>query len=456
MSDPAIADPLTFAGTFGDFLAVAGLVAANGFFVASEFALVSVRKSRIDEMVAAGVSGAKGVQNAVRDLDRYIAGTQVGITIASLALGWVGEPALVPFVEPVLAWFGVGSPAAIHGTAIAVAFAMITFLHVVLGELVPKSLALQKPEGVSLWVARPLWLVVLLFQPLIWALNGTGNWLLRRLGVEPADGHASVHSAEELSILVRQSHEAGVLDDDEQKMLERTFRFGELKVRDVMVPRTEVDSLNLKKPVDELLDKLAKTRHSRMPVHHGDVDHVVGVLHSHDVFQRLRAGGPIDDLAKLAKPALHVPATMPLDALLKRFQEERTHIAIAIDEYGATAGLVTLEDLVEEVFGEVQDSPEAALPRMQRLEDGRMVIRGECRIEEVNEFAGLHLDDADADTLAGYVMHNLGRAARLQDRVETPEAVLIVTDMAQRRIKQVSVRLKQPEGSTETTPTSPT
>jgi putative hemolysin len=446
MSELALNEPLTAAGALQDFVAVAGLVAANGFFVASEFALVSVRKSRIDEMVAEGAAGAEAVRDAVRDLDRYIAGTQVGITIASIALGWVGHPALVPIIEPTLRWLGLtAGPTATHGTAIAIAFAFITFLHVVLGELVPKTLALQKPEAVSLWVARPLWLVVLVFQPIIWALNGTGNWLLRRFGVEPAGGHASVHSAEELSILVRQSHEAGVLDAQEQQMLQRTFRFGDLRVREVMVPRPEVESLDLRKPTEELLDKLGRTIHSRLPVHQGNLDQILGILHGHDVFKQWRTGLPIDDLAKLTKPAMHVPATMPLDALLMRFREERTQIAIAIDEYGATIGIITLEDLVEEVFGEVQDSPEAGLPKMQRLDDGQMLVRGECRIEDVNEFAGLTLDDENADTLAGYIMHRLGRAAHLQDHVETPEATLIVTDMAQRRIKLVRVIPKSVE-----------
>ena len=394
-------------------------------------------------MEAAGVFGAKTVKNAVQNLDRYIAGTQVGITIASLALGWVGHPALVPLVEPTLRWLGLGaSPAAVHGTAVAIAFSLITFLHVVLGELVPKSLALQKPEGVSLWVARPLWLAVLVFQPIIWALNGVGNWLLRRIGVHPAGGRESVHSAEEITILVRQSHEAGVLDEQEQKMIERTFRFGELRVRDVMVPRTEIVALDLTKPADQLLDKLASTIHSRLPVHKGDVDAITGVLQSHEVFKEWRAGRPLDDLATLVRPPLFVPETMTLDALLLRFRENKTQIAVALDEYGVTAGIVTLEDLVEEVFGEVQDSLEASLPKLQRLEDGRLLVRGETRIDAFNEFSGLSLDDEEADTIAGFVMNLLGRAGRLHDRVETDDAVFVVTDMVQRRIKEVVVTLK--------------
>jgi putative hemolysin len=441
----ATPETITAAGVLKDFAAVMGLVAANGFFVASEFALVSVRKSRIDEMEASGVAGAKGVKDAVQNLDRYIAGTQVGITIASLALGWVGHPALVPLVEPAVAWVGLaGNQAAVHGTAIAIAFSLITFLHVVLGELVPKSLALQKPEGVSLWVARPLWLSVTLFQPIIWALNGVGNWLLRSIGVRPAGGHESVHSAEELSILIRQSHEAGVLDDQEQQMIERTFRFGELRVRDVMVPRTEIVALDLTKPVDQLLDKLAGTIHTRLPVHKGDVDVITGVLHSHEVFKEWRAGRPLDDLSRLARPPFFVPETTALDTLLVRFRENKTQIAVALDEYGVTAGIVTLEDLVEEVFGEVQDSLEASLPKLQWLEDGRLLVRGETRIDVFNEFSGLALDDEEADTVAGFVMNLLGRGGRLHDRVETDDATFVVTDMAQRRIKEIVVTLKKP------------
>ena len=428
------------------------LVALNGFFVASEFALVSVRRSRIEAMVDQKVHGARAVQSAIGDLDRYIAGTQVGITIASLALGWIGEPALVHILAPVVAFIpGLAVESTNHGVSAAVAFAMITFMHVVLGELVPKSLALQKPESVSMWVARPMLVVVFLFRPAIWALNGTGNALLRTIGIQPAGQHHNVHGVEELEILVRQSHDAGVLDDLEQQILQGTFRFSELTASEVMVPRIDMVTLDLSKSTPEILEAVSTATHNRLPVHEGNPDHIIGVLHVHDLFRAYQQQGGNLVVRNLVRPALIVPEFIHLDQLLKQFRERYTQMAILVDEFGGTVGVITLEDIVEELFGEMLDEHEADRPKIQTNDDGVVLVRGEVRLDELREAVGWELVDEEMDTVGGFVMSKLGRIARLHDVVETPQGQIRVTNMARMRITQVAL-IPRPPASAEPAP----
>ncbi len=424
-------------------IGVALLVAANGFFVAAEFSLVSVRRTRIEELVQQGVASARVVQRAIHDLDRYIAGTQVGITLASIGLGWMGKPA----VERLLEWplsalpFALGTSSK-EAIAFAIAFTFVTFLHVVFGELIPKSVALQRTEITALWVGRPMALAVTILRPIIWALNGTGNYLLRLMKLEPAAGHHNVHSVDELEILVHQSHQAGVLDEFERDLLQQTFRFSELTASDVMIPRPDMVALDLALPTEQFLDKAAETIHTRMPVYEGTTDHIVGILHLQDLYQALRRTPTALDIRTLLRPPLIVPETVHLDALIEQFRQGQTQIAIVIDEHGDTAGLITLEDVVEEVFGELHDSLEAEQPQIQKHPDGRLLVRGDVRLDELNDHTGWKLEDEDTDTIAGFVMNQLGRTARVGDRVETVHGSIRVENMARHRITQVAVLAK--------------
>ncbi len=431
-------------GSIFDFLSLASifiLVVINGFFVASEFALVSIRRSRVDELVSQKVRGAKAVTRAVKNLDHYIAGTQIGITLSSLALGWVGEPALVHLIEPwvLLLPLGSASAAVTHTIAICIAFTAITFLHVVLGELIPKSLALQKPERVSLLIGTPMAICVAFFRPLIWTLNGCGNFILRRMGMNPSSEAHSVHSVEELHILVRQSHAAGILDDLEREMLQRTFQFSELVARDIMIPRINVQMLNIANPVEESLSRISSSIHSKMPVYENTEDNIIGIVHVQDVFKRLRKTEPLESIRELMRPPLLVPESIHLDQLLTRFRDNRTHMAIVLDEYGSAAGLVTLEDLIEEVFGEIQDTLEAELPSISKMVDGKIQVRGDVGLHELRSYLGIDLEDPEVSTVAGYVMKQLGRVARLHDTVETPFGSIQVTNMARLRITEVII-----------------
>ena len=434
-----------------EVLVILALVALNGFFVATEFALVSVRKSRIDELLAQGRRRAQHVKDAVDDLDRYIAGTQVGITLASLGLGWLGEPMVARTLDPLFHRlpFIHSSEAMLHSVSFGVAFLLITVLHVVLGELVPKSVALQKPEAVALTVARPMSWIVVLLHPLIWSLNGIGNAVLRLMRIAPAGVHHNVHSVEELEILVRQSHEAGVFHDTEREILQRTFRFAELTARDVMVRRIDIIALDMEKSTEALMDEAAENIHSRLPAFVGSLDHIIGILHIHDLFKSYYKGTLPDDLRKLCRPAPAVPESIHLDDLLDFFKKQHSQIAIVVDEYGGTAGLVTFEDIVEEVTGEIQDELEAEEPPVQHLTDGRIVLRGDMRIDEVNEALQWELRDEHVDTLAGFIMNRLGRVARVDDEVDTSYGTLKVIDMARMRITKVSAVPKLDQAANE-------
>ncbi|XBH05343.1 hemolysin family protein [Singulisphaera sp. Ch08] len=394
------------------------------------------------------------VKRVIRDLDRYIAGTQVGITLASLALGWIGEPALAHLIEPLFAWFPVTLTVTLsHSVSVAIAFFLITLLHVVLGELVPKSVALQMPEKVAFVIARPMGVIVVILQPLIWSLNGIGNGILRAIGMEPAGEHHGVHSVEELEILVGQSHKAGVLDDLERRILQRTFRFSELTTGQVMIPRADMRALDFLKPVEDLLDEAANAAHTRLPVCEGSLDNIVGVIYIHELFSLTRRveTPTLADLRQICHPPFVVPEGVHLDALLDLFRERRTQIAIVVDEYGSTAGLVTFEDVIEEVTGEVQDALEPGEPPVQTLGDGTVLVRGSLRLDELNGLLGWDLEDDSVDTVAGMIMNRLGRIAKVGDRVELPYGTFRVAKMEKVRIMAVAVESRSKPGTSEPT-----
>jgi CBS domain containing-hemolysin-like protein len=427
-------------------LGVAVLVLANGFFVAAEFALVSVRRTRVEELARQGKPGAAAVKRALHDPDRFIAATQLGITIASLGLGWLGEPALSHFLEPLLAllpeaWIGTAR----HTLSAGIAFAIITFLHVVIGELMPKSIALQRPENTSLIVAGPTLLAEWLFKPAIWALNGTGNFLLRLLGMPPASGHDMVHSVEELRMLVDASGEHGVLEHTERDMLEAVFDFGDSTAREVMVPRTEMVAISAEASLDDLIQCAIKYPYTKFPVYEADLDHLIGIAHTKDLvrvqFDQRRAA----TVRGLMREAMFVPDTIRLDDLLKQFRHKRQHLAIVLDEYGGTSGLITLDDLMEQIVGKVGDAFDKSAPPIQRLPDGSVLIDGLTHIEDVNDVLGLDLADEHYDTIAGYVLGRLGRMARVGDAIESDGVRLKVEALDGLRIARLSLFHLKPD-----------
>ncbi len=417
-------------------LAVLILVLMNAFFVAAEFALVGSRRSRIDQLAEEGASGAKAVQAALKNLDRYISGTQLGITLASLALGWIGEPALASLVDGALEAIGIRAPNAVaHSTAgIATAFLVITFLHIVLGELAPKSIALVAPERTSMYLARPLMLFSRVMSPFITVLNGVANSLLRLVGVNPAGGHNNVHSADELRLLVMQARAQGTLNENDSMMLAGVFDFHDKKARDVMRPRTEVAAIALDATEAEVWATLRSERYSRYPVIGESIDDIVGVFLAKDLWLHQ---GPFR-LEQFVRAPLFIPDSRPAERVLDDLRKTRAHMAVVLDEYGGTAGIITMEDLVEEVVGDIADEYDAAA--REALEtDGVLELAGSLSLIDVRSDYKVPVPEGDWTTLGGYVFNALGRLPRVGDRVSIPGCELEVVAMDGRRVAAIRV-----------------
>lgn len=418
------------------------LVMANGFFVAAEFALVGSRRTRIDALAEKGNRAAKLAQNAIHHLDHYISGTQLGITLSSLALGWVGESTFSTVLVQVFG--GLGSPwdrLAGHAVAGTLAFACITFLHIVLGELAPKSLALLFPERVSLWTAGPLIVFSKVFSPFIHLLNASANLILRGIGLKSPHEAERVHRPEELEMLITQTFEHGLLAEEPVEMLRAVFDLSETNASEVMTPRTDVVAVPNTATLDVVKDAFVESGHSRLPVYEGSVDHIIGVVLSRDfwpAFLDRRQMG----LRTLIRPVPFVPESKDLEHLLHEMRRAGTHIAVVLDEYGGTAGIVTVEDLVEEIVGEIQDEHETAHEEIGELEPGRIRVAGRALIWDLNERFQLQLPEEDFTTVSGYVMGQLGRVAEPGDAVEFEGGSLHVLEMSGRRIEWLELRLR--------------
>jgi CBS domain containing-hemolysin-like protein len=414
------------------------LVLANGFFVAAEFALVGARRSKIDHMASSGDALARTVQHALTHLDRYISGTQLGITLASLALGWLGEPALAATIDRLFAAMGIeiSSGAAHSGAAITLAFLTITFLHIVLGELAPKSLALVAPEGVSRWVARPLILFSRVMSPFIWLLNGAANLLLRPFGIRTVSDARHVHSAAELRLLVLQAREHGTLDEADTAMLAGVFDFHQKRARDVMRPRTEVAALPLDSSEEEVRDVIQRERYSRYPVYEGNLDNVVGVFVAKDLLLP-RPSEPLD-LSRAMREAIFVPDSRPAERVMDDLRKGRAQMAVVLDEYGGTSGIVTLEDLVEEVVGDIADEYDVTARRSMETE-GVLEVVGSLSLVDARSDYDIAIPDGSWSTVGGYVFSRLGRLPRVGDRVSYPGGEMEVVAMDGRRVAAVRV-----------------
>jgi CBS domain containing-hemolysin-like protein len=424
-------------------VAIFALVVANGFFVAAEFALVTVRKTRIDQLIAEGNTTARVVRRALTDPDSYIAATQLGITMASLGLGWIGEPALATVLQPAFQMLGERiAEATAHSIAFAIAFATITALHIVLGELAPKTVALQYPERVALVVSRPTELFMRVFWPFIALLNGMGNAVVRSFGLRPPSGHSLVHSEEELKMLVTASQEAGVLEEDEEQMLHRVFAFADLTAGQLMVPRTEMVAISADASIDAVLEAIAQGGHDRFPIYRGDLDDIVGILHVTDLVPLLAGGRPVD-VGVLARDAYVVPVTMPADTLLSEMRTRGTTVAIVIDEYGGTAGLVTFAGLMQRIVGEVGSGDGPA--RISVLADGSALVDGLALVTDINVQFGLHIDEEEYNTIGGYMLGRLGRRPRVGDRVEVEQRTMRVDAIDGIRVARVFISRARPQ-----------
>ncbi|AHG91526.1 protein of unknown function DUF21 [Gemmatirosa kalamazoonensis] len=414
------------------------LVLLNGFFVAAEFSLVAARRSRLDQMAAEGDRAARRVRDAQDQLPRIISGTQLGVTLASLALGWLGEPSVAALIDLGLRSLGVhASPATEHtAAAVVIGFLVITFLHIVIGELGPKSVSLVNAEGVAKVIARPILLFVRVTSPFIWVLNGSANRLLRLFGIQPVSEEEQVHSPEELRLLVMQARAHGTLDESDSAMLAGVFDFHEKKAYDVMRPRTEVVALDQDATEEEVREVLRTERYSRYPVYHESLDDVVGVFLAKDYW--LRDGDSPFSLKDYLREPLYIPSTRAAERVLDDLRKTRAHLAVVLDEYGGTAGIVTMEDLVEEVVGDINDEYDQREREAFEFE-GVLELAGALSLVDVRSDYHLRIPDGDWTTLGGYVFGTLGRLPKIGDRVPFPGGELEVVAMDGRRVAAVRV-----------------
>ncbi|APO78513.1 hemolysin-related transporter-associated domain-containing protein (plasmid) [Rhizobium etli 8C-3] len=427
-------------------LAVFFLVGANGFFVAAEFALVSVRRSRVAELAAAGRMNASALQRAVDNLDANLAATQLGITISSLALGWVGEPALAHLIEPLLAWLpGDWARTGSHAIAVVIAFVIITALHIVLGELAPKSLALQRSEETSLAVVRPLGFFLVLFKPAIFALNGMGNLVLRAFGLHPGTGESSFHSPQELKLLVAESQEAGLLNQVQQQLVERVLNIGERPISDVMTPRLDVEWFDADDSEAEILRTIRECRHEQLLVARGSIDEPIGMVLKKDLLDQVLDGGRIRPMDVIKQPLVLHEGTSVV-RVLSSFKASPVHLAIVIDEYGSLEGIVTQTDLLEAIAGELPGSDEE--PAIVVREDGSLLVDAMMPAFDAFEKLGLrNKPDADFHTLAGFALHQLQHIPETGEVFEFDGWRFEVIDMDGMRIDKILATRSPTQGA---------
>jgi len=440
---------------------ILSLLLVNAFFVAAEFAIAAVPPTRLARLAEDGSSAARMTLTLLRNppqLNRYLSTAQVGITIASLGLGMYGEHAVADWLlAPLARWEWLGVTAA-HTIATVLSVALLTYLHVVIGESVPKSLALAAPDTIALRLAGWMRATQTLFHPLTTLLNWLGDRLLRLVGIPPADAHAKLVSSIELEYIVEESTEEGLLDPAEQLYLENVLDFGERSVGQVMTPRTRMITVPLTDNAADVLQMVLDFGYSRYPVYHESRDNILGFLHVKDLARHLSQGTPFD-MEKMLRPVVFVPETVPLESMLQRFRREHIQVAMVVDEFGGIAGLVTLEDLVEELIGEIQDEFDEEIPPLFEIAPHRLRVRGDLLIAELNQLYELDLADDEADTVAGLVLVHLGHLPAPGESVRVDEIEFIVESVEGMAVNTLIVELPTPpappDETVETTVTKP-
>ncbi|MHB1682731.1 MAG: hemolysin family protein [Bacilli bacterium] len=422
-----------------NFLWAIVLIALNGYFVAAEFAIVRARRTRIEQYVQQGSRIAKHAMDVITKIDGYLSATQLGITLASLGLGWTAQRSIAPLLVSLFAQVGGVSLDVLEFVAALAAFILVTFLQIVFGELAPKSLAISRAETWLMASALPLKAFYGVMYPAIWVLNKTAGGVLRLARVRPVTPGELAHSEEELRMLVAQSHESGVIDETERELFNNVFAFADRVAREIMVPRTDMVCLFTDQTIEECLVEVQQDRHTRFPLCEGDKDHVIGIIHSKDLFSvALRLTVAEASIRTLARKAVSVPEAMGIDDVLKVLQKERSSLAIVIDEYGGTAGMVSLEDVIEELVGEIQDEFDEERPPIEEL-NGFLSIDARMLIEEFNELFDLSLSDEDVDTVGGWVYAQLTEPLRVELEVEHDGARFVVAEIDNLRITRVHV-----------------
>ncbi|HSP16971.1 MAG TPA: hemolysin family protein [Thermoanaerobaculia bacterium] len=419
-------------------------ILVNGVFVAAEFAIVKVRPTQLAELAAGGSNRARMARRIVKRLDSYLSATQLGVTLMSLALGWVGEPAFESLIRPYISGFGAFNPAVSHSIAAAIAFVSITVLHIVFGELGPKYVAIDKPVGTALWTAYVLRIFYLLMFPAIWFLNHSSRVVLSAIGIKPATDTEVAHSQEELRLILTRSEKAGVLSEENREIIEGVFQFSKRTARQIMVPRTDVVVLSTTRSIEENLETIRTTRHTRYPLCEGTLDRTIGLIHVKDLLlAQLR--GPGRTLPELKRDVLFVPENSTVEALLSQFIEHKTHMAVVLDEYGGASGIVSLENITEELFGQIQDEFDRERPEIEPLGNGRYRVRGDYLIEDLADRLKVDVGEPPEETIGGYVAAQIGREVAPGDRVQLGDLSIQVIEAEGFRVRWVVVQTQMPK-----------
>src|SRR6266480_554727 len=429
----------------GKLAAIAALVALNAFFVACEFSIVKVRTTQLDALLDEGDLRAHFVKHVRAHLGAYLSATQLGITLASLALGWIGEQSLVSILQPALAIVHIYSYAVATWIAITLAFAGITFLHIVFGELAPKYIAISDPLPVALRLMRPLGAFYVLFKPAIWLLNKSSNFLLRRvLRMQPIPATELAHSEEELRLILEQSEKSKEVSPLGRKLVVNVLDLRERVVRDIMTPRGEVVYLDLEDDFETNVKKALESRHTRFPLCRENLDNTIGLIHIKELVPMMRDPNP--DLMRIKHELIPVPEMMPLEKLLSLFLSKHAHLAIVVDEFGGTVGMVTLEDVLEELVGDIQDEFDTEKEEFKKISASEFTVDGTLGLYELNDLVKLELESPDVSTIGGYVTHLLGHLPKQGEQVKIDNYLVTVTQSDSRRIRQLHFKkLKEAE-----------
>ncbi|MFY2155992.1 hemolysin family protein [Cytobacillus firmus] len=419
---------------------IAILIALTAFFVTSEFAIVKIRSSRIDQLIEEGNKNAIAAKKVISNLDEYLSACQLGITITALGLGWLGEPTIEHLLRPVINSFGL-PPSISHVISFSIAFAFITFLHVVVGELAPKTLAIQKAEAVTLLTTRPLIWFYRVMYPIIWALNGSARLLTSMFGLKPASEHELAHSEEELRIILSESYESGEINQSEFKYVNKIFEFDNRIAKEIMVPRTEIVSLSKDDTLEDFLQIVQEEKFTRYPIIDGDKDHIIGMVNIKEVMTDLIMNRDLSSstLESYIRPIIRVIDSIPIHELLLKMQKERIHMAILMDEYGGTSGLVTVEDIIEEIVGEIRDEFDMdEVPMVRKTQEGQYIIDSKVLVGEVNDLLGTDINDEDVDTIGGWILTE-NYEAKQGDIIEHEKYLFKILDMEDHHIKYIEV-----------------
>ncbi len=436
---------LTYTSTM--ILLAIGMVILNGFFVAAEFALVKVRVSQINAMVSEGLPFAKTAKWLVDRLDHSLSACQLGITMASLALGYVGEPAFARLVEPLFRWVGVTSESLIHIFAFIIAFSIITAFHLVIGEQAPKIFAIRRPESLVRWCALPMKCFYYLLYPFMYVLNLATEIILGWLGLTGGTGHGTPHNEEEIRALLGEAHVHGHLSRSEHTLLNAVFEFDDMICRLVMVPRGEVDIMDINKPFPELLDLAKRTKHTRYPLCDGSLDELLGVVHMKDLLG-IDQNSHDYDLRTIMRPPVKVPENMPISRVLKKIQTTHQLLTFVVDEYGTIIGIATLENVLEKIIGPVDDEfDNVEEPSIKKLADGRFIVQGQTPISEVERALELNMDDEDVDTVAGILMSVSGKMPEEGDRIQFDGAVAEILEVKNDHAEKIRFTLEDQAAS---------